>query len=98
MKKIIEVREFNPPAGKEYDGTAYPGPGIYRTPTGWNMVYQCGISICAMNMSVGFAPPFPMEDYIEPKLEQAAGGITAADLIKAVAVSQNPLLAKELLR
>lgn len=53
---------------------------------------------CAINIGAGFTPPFPMEDYVEPKLEQAAGCITAADLLKAVAITQKPEMAKELLR
>lgn len=63
------------------------------------MVYPTGpTTSCAISVGCGFYPPIPMEDYVEPKVEQVANNITAADLIKAVAVSQNPSLAKELLK
>lgn len=100
MKKIIEVREFTPPPGKEYLAEQYPGPGIYKTMQGWMIVYNPSgaATLVVITLGSGYAPPIPMEDYIEPKLEQAAGGITAADLLKAIAITQKPEMAKELLR
>lgn len=99
MKKIIEVREFSTPIGKEYNGDLYPALGIYHNVAGWFLVYQTDVGTrCVINLGAGFTPPILMEDYVEPKLEQVAGGITAADLLKAVAITQKPEMAKELLR
>jgi hypothetical protein len=102
MKKIIEVKRFSAPAGKEYEAAAYPGPGIYQSDMGWFLIYQLAPTgaLCSMNLGTGYNPPIPMEDYVEAKLEtrDEPQGVTASDLLKAIAISQNPLLAKELLR
>lgn len=103
MKKVIEVRELVPAPGKEYMADGYPGLGLYKVPAGWALVYQSPSSVpCVMLIGSGFVPPFPMEDYKEPEPQTAIlnqnNGISAADLLKAIAISQNPLLAKELLK
>ena len=102
MRKTIEVVSFAAPVGQEYTPAAYPGVGFYHNPTtlNWYLVYAVpgGTTACAMWMGTGVRFPLPTVEDVEPKLEQVAGGITAADLLKAIAISQNPLLAKELLK
>lgn len=99
-KAIIEVKYHTPPVGKEYEGNAWPGPGIYQIPSTlqWFVVYQAagGIPI-AMNLGTSASSPFPMQPYAEPTLEAVSGAsISANDLLKAIAISQSPELAKEL--
>lgn len=106
MKHIINVKTFAPPAGQEYSASAYPGPGLYHHPSTltWVLVYSMSGTVAGMyaiSLGVGYSCPIPMEKYEEPKPIEPAKvetGVTASDLLKAIAISQNPLLAKELLK
>lgn len=99
-KFIIEVKYHTPPAGKEYEGNAWPGPGIYQIPSTlqWFVVYQAGGGIpIALSLGVSASSPFPMQPYVEATLEKVSEvSISANDLLKAIAISQSPELAKEL--
>lgn len=106
MKLVINVTEIVTQAGKEYNSEAYPGPGLYHNPTtyDWMLVYRphCATIDCVLILGKGIRPPIPTEEYkeleaITATLEQPSG-ISASDLLKAIAISQNPLLAKELLK
>lgn len=100
MKKIIEVRDFSPPSGKEYMADEYPGLGLFRNPNTscWYLVHINAGTKMVAHLGVGATPPIPLADYAEPLPEVREASITTADLLKAVAISQNPLLAKELLK
>jgi hypothetical protein len=107
MKKIIDIKVFTPPIGQEFIVTSYPGPGIYHHPStmAWTLIYPIGSTLCCLNIGVGYTCPIPVTDVPEPEPTTAilnqtneASGITASDLLKAIAISQNPLLAKELLK
>lgn len=92
MKMIIDVKTFIPPAGKEWDGASYPGLGFYHNPVSlqWVLVYQpaeVGPS-CVIGLSTGARCPFPAEEFIESKPAEAASGIQASDILKAIAISQ----------
>ena len=106
MKIVIDVTEIVPQVGQEYLSITYPGPGLYHNPAtfDWMLVYRphgCSTD-CAINIGKGVRPPFPTEEYKEPEpvkvVVEPPSGITASDLLRAIAISQNPLLAKELLK
>lgn len=103
MKVVIEIKKFSPPPGKEYDASQYPGPGLYQNPTTmvWYLVYAMAGSTSGSVAEIGCSalPPFPSTPSVESAgAEPTISGITAADMLKAIAISQNPLLAKELLK
>lgn len=100
MKKIIEVREFVATTGKEYEASQYPGLGLFHNTSigGWYLVCTLSGAKTVYSLGVGATSPFPMEDYVEVERKSTEPAVTAADLLKAVAISQNPLLAKELLK
>lgn len=102
MTQFIEIQNFTPPPGREYDVTAWPGPGMYKTNLGsWFMVYPVGTSHCVIGLGVASLCPIPSkhrDELVPPVKPEPPTGVTAQDLLKAIAISQNPLLAKELLR
>lgn len=104
MRKIVlDVREIVVESGKEYYATSYPGPGLYcNTPTyEWFVVFNNLSSTCVTSIGKGTRCPIGGEDYVEPAALQpleVQAGISADHILKAIAISQNPLLAKELLK
>ncbi len=99
-KVIIEIKYHTPPKGKEFEGAAWPGTGIYQDPAtlAWYVVYQMpGCLPCVMALGTYAANPFPMQPYAEATLEKVSEvSISANDLLKAIAISQSPELAREL--
>lgn len=101
-KFTINVTSFTAPAGKEYEAVNYPGQGFYYNPVTFQWFIVSRFDGCTvdsvMYLGKGSSPPFKTEAYVEPPSEVAHQGIQASDLLKAIAISQNPLLAKELLK
>lgn len=99
MKKVIEIKPVSLPGSSEYLATSYPGPGFYfnTTTQNWILVYLVGASTCSISLGLGYVAPFPSTEFVESPPPEPTG-ICAADLLKAIAISQNPLLAKELLK
>jgi hypothetical protein len=75
--------------GNKFLATAYPGSGLY----------EFGGSLLAVNGStvfhIGAAASFPRISTIE---EAAESVVTTSDLLKAIAIAQQPTLARELLK
>lgn len=40
--KGIPLKDFVAPAGMEHNYTAYPGPGLYKLPTGYLLLHSFG--------------------------------------------------------
>lgn len=104
MKLVIKVQDITLSELDKFNATLYPAPGFYRNTvtSDWLLVYPVAPSNvrCVISLGTGSRPPFPCEDYAEPApaaLNQVSG-ISANDMLKAIAISQNPLLAKELLK
>lgn len=75
--------------GNKFLATSYPGSGLY----------EFGGSLLAVNGStvfhIGAAASFPRISTIE---EAAESVVTTSDLLKAIAIAQQPTLARELLK
>lgn len=104
MDITLKVTPFSPKPGEEYDAARYPGLGMYHDQVSgdWYLVYQpkgCTIN-CVANVGNGTRCPLPAIDQgvtIEA-LSIGNPGIQASDILKAIAISQNPALARELLK
>lgn len=101
--RYVEINDtFVAPLGKEFDFTIYPGPGLYATPDTNKLIlaYQsdpkypgCVMIICTLDVlvkDVGLVEGVSLRT-----LNQS--GISENTLLKALAIVQNPDLAKDLI-
>ena len=96
--KYIEVIEFTPAAGKEYSADGYPGVGLFLDKFGaLRAVYiVAGGSVpCAIELGRLAAHVKEQVEFAVSSIQQPTG-ISANDLLKAIAISQQPGLAVEL--
>lgn len=103
MNITLRVTPFSPKAGEEYSAAQYPGLGIYHDQVSgdWYLVYQPkGAAVyCVAGLGSGTRCPLPTVD--EAVIEAVSignTGIQASDILKAIAITQNPTLARELLK
>jgi len=97
--KHLEVIEFTPAAGKEYMADGYPGLGLFLDKFGvLRAVYIAvgGTVPCAIEL--GRLAAHVKEQEPTTAILHQTNGITAHDLLKAIAISQQPGLAVELTR
>lgn len=93
--KYVEVKEFTPATGKEYMADSYPGLGLFMDKFGtMRIVYKLnGATVaCVLELS-----PLLVQAS-EPELQTNVihQGVSVNDLLKVIAVTQQPTLAKEL--
>jgi hypothetical protein len=103
MKKYIEVQEIEVPTGKEYDISSYPGLGMYLMKSGvFTLVYKHAATVSSSVLQLGeLGIPIKEGDldkeaYIPIIRDDHRVGVN--DLLKAIAISQNPDLARELIK
>lgn len=103
MEVTLKVTKFSPKFGKELDAAEYPGPGLYHDQISgdWYLVYQpkgC-LVYCVLNLGIGIRCPLPTVEVVETGAVSISNtGIQASDILKAIAITQNPTLARELLK
>lgn len=103
MEVTLKVTPFSPKTGEEFDAAKFPGLGLYHDQVSgdWYLVYQpkgCTIS-CVSNLGSGTRCPLPTVDVVELGAVSISNtGIQASDILKAIAITQNPTLARELLK
>lgn len=97
MKKIIEIKVIDlDPSVNYWDYSNYPDPGVYeikQDPDNYYFVNN-GTVTALMKISV------PVESIKEEEKQEDQsnnGYVTLPDILKVIAVSQKPELAKELL-
>jgi hypothetical protein len=101
--KYIEVKDYDAPAGKEYDASSYPEPGIYRDKLGqMRIVYQLENVTTQTMMYLGKLSVAGEKMIVEQRelvidpIQAVQTSFSANDILKAIAISQNPSLALEL--
>jgi hypothetical protein len=92
--KYIKLQEISLPSTEAYLFAKYPGPGLYRNSDGNTYAayfISAGATGCVMNVG-------NLCTYAEEISEKApvVVGISEATLLKALAIAQQPALAKEL--
>ena len=96
----IEITKYDAPAGKEYDAAAYPGFGLYIDSNfNYRLICQLAGTAVATAMYIGQLSPMCLKDLVQNQDEakpQAPSSIVMNDLLKAIAISQKPDLAKDL--
>lgn len=99
--KYIKVTEFAPPLGREYDATAYPGPGIFLHPASRNLVCVSAppFSSVATACMVGCGNQEALIEELQ-ELEAPAPTTSYSEdfILKALAIAQQPQLAVSLLK
>lgn len=103
MDVTLKVTPFSPKTGEEFDAAKFPGLGLYHDQVSgdWYLVYQpkgCTISYVS-NLGSGTRCPLPTVEVVELGAVSISNtGIQASDILKAIAITQNPTLARELLK
>jgi hypothetical protein len=101
--KYIEVKDYDAPTGKEYDINGYPEIGLYRDRNGQlRIVYQLENSLTPTMMYLGKLAVSAEKMIVEQRelvidpIQAVQTSFSANDILKAIAISQNPSLALEL--
>lgn len=103
MDVTLKVTPFSPKTGEEFDAAKFPGLGLYHDQTtgDWYLVYQpkgCSIH-CVAHLGSGTRCPLPAVEEVKVEaITISSPGIQASDILKAIAITQNPALARELLK
>jgi hypothetical protein len=87
MRYLPVIEDFSCLVGTEYVAATYPKTGIYKNPL---------IGYIAVNKESGLCACIGVAMNTET-LEPQSSGISEAFVLKALAISQNPELAKDLL-
>lgn len=97
--RYLEVTEFTPPTGKEYSAESYPGLGMFVDKfESLRFVYKSAGSTVACVLDISGLLTKVKDDAAPLESVQIIGsaGISMNDVLKAIAISQHPGLAKEL--
>jgi hypothetical protein len=84
--KVINVKDFTPAPGMEWQAHTYPGNGAYLSNTGMLYLVANG---CVNSVPGGVA-------LMEESAGGGQGGVSEGFILKALAIAQNPQLAAEL--
>lgn len=91
--KVLKVKKFDPLPGTEWAPSSYPGDGAYETKVGLFIIVNGTIQ-------VGSSPALSL--LVEMPEKENAGNssdsISGDTFLKALAIAQDPMLARDLLK
>lgn len=96
---LVEIKEIDPAAGQEYSVTGYPGPGLYYVRRIESLVLVRNSLINWFNLPEVFLRDTCAPEFKAGPLQVASEApmVTGDVLLKAIAIAQDPSLAKGLL-